>query len=468
MIVLVYPGKELASRYKAKGISIIGDQGFELLGKLYSWDQINSSVMNDHSINHLEVLDLLKARLETWHRWVSRSDQYEMLLRESMLTCICLAQLLKINNIKFSIFHTSIVHHIDTMLVEVASIVAGVKQIFLYSNVINSRLIPIIQNKDVRDSDFLNATISDYDFMTDINAFIENKRLNKAPLHNMVITNSGQNFIIAIFYNLALLLKRSLFTSKKFRQVHLEAYFEYTFYDHLRLIKQQRKSMMFYKSNFISEEKLLSYKNSKERIVLIAAHLQPEATSFPEGWEFSNHINVVLELRKRGYSGRILYKEHPASRLYFEKAVGLTRVGMYRSKVYYEKLLSLGCEFLPFDCQVSLDDDWYLPVTITGTLALERALVGKDTIVCGYPWFKNCPNLINIKEFSNELLVKKDIPNHNICEKALEFLKNVTSFKTLANPIGIGTGIRLNLYKDEFFLKEYGKFLNHLNSESMK
>lgn len=83
-------------------------------------------------------------------------------------------------------------------------------------------------------------------------------------------------------------------------------------------------------------------------------------------------------------------------------------------------------------------------------------------------WFKNCPNLINIKEFSNELLVKKDIPKHNICEKALEFLKNVTSFKTLANPIGIGTGIRLNLDKDEFFLKEYGEFLNHLNSEPMK
>ena len=468
MIALVYPGNELRNRYKADGISTIGDYGFELLDRVYSWDEINSNQIDDHTINHMEVLNLLKARMETWHRWVACSDQYEMLLREAMLSCICLAVLLKNNNIKFSIFHTSIAHHIDTIIVEVASIIAGVKQIFLYSNVINSRLMPIIQTKDVRDGAFLNATISNYNFKESIDSFIKNKRLNKSPLHNGTISNSGQNFIIAILYNFALSVKRSLFTPKKLKQKHLNLFVEYTFFDHLKMIDRQRKSIAFYKSNCILEEKISAYKASKVRVILIAAHFQPEATSFPEGWEFSNHINVVLELRRQGYKGRILYKEHPASRLYFEKVVGMTRVGMYRSKVYYEKLLSLGCEFLPFDYQLSLDDVWYLPVTITGTLALERALVGKDTIVCGYPWFKNCPNLINIKEFSNELLVKKDIPKHNICEKALEFLKNVTSFKTLINPIGIWTGIRLNLDKDEFFLKEYGKLLNYLNSEPMK
>ena len=48
---------------------------------------------------------------------------------------------------------------------------------------------------------------------------------------------------------------------------------------------------------------------------MIAAHFQPEATSFPEGENYYNHISINRKLRSLGYKEEIFYKEHPASQI---------------------------------------------------------------------------------------------------------------------------------------------------------
>ena len=53
--------------------------------------------------------------------------------------------------------------------------------------------------------------------------------------------------------------------------------------------------------------------------LLIAAHYQPEATSFPEGWDYHTHIDIVLKIRSLGYSDSIFYKEHYGTKFYIER-----------------------------------------------------------------------------------------------------------------------------------------------------
>ena len=462
MIVLVYPDNVLRNKYSKVGYATIGDYGFEVLNKIHAWDDIDHDYFGDFDIDHMEAMKLIKDRMEIWHRWVSNVDQYEMLLREAMLHSVQLAFLLKKNDIKAAIFHTSIVHHIDTMVVEVACIIAKIKLIFLYSNVIDTRLVPMLQKRNVSDRVAINADVSIYDSRKSIESFIRNKKLNKPPVHNALVSNLGQIFLIAVFYNLLLTAYNLFFQRVRVGQLHLNSFLNYTFFDHLRLIQRQRKAILFYKSNCISKEKIESYKLLKVKAVIIAAHYQPEATSFPEGWDFSNHIDMILEIRRKGYKGPILYKEHPGSMLYFEKIVGMTRVGMYRSKIYYEKLTSLGCLFLPFEYELDIKDDWYIPATITGTIALERALIGNSTLVFGYPWFKNCPNIINIKNFSTKLLVKHNKPKERLREQSISYIESILSFKTLTNSLGIATGVKLKGDAEKVFLLEYEKLLDYI------
>ena len=468
MILLVFPPKALRHKYKEPGYATINKNGFKLLDQSHSWGKMNFDELSDHGIDSKLALKLIKDRIEIWHRWVSNADQYELLIREALLFSIGLALLLKNNNIKVAIFHTSVSHHLDSIIIEVACHICGIKPIFLYAFNIDSRLIPIYQAQEFPDNTFVNEKISDYSSRKAIEKFISNKKLADSTLKGnfhsfqVPISKIRTNFIAAFFYILIIATKRSLSFRKEFDEP-FSLFPSYTIINHLRCIERQRKSLRFYSANCISENGINTFKEMSERVILIAAHYQPEASSFPEGWDYSNHVDIILELRKKGYKGPILYKEHPASRSYFESVVGMSRVGIYRSKKYYENLLKLGCIFLPDDFQLSLEDDWYIPATITGTIAQERALVGKKTIIFGYPWFKDCPNVINIKNYSSHLINKKNHLGDGNGEKAIQYYESILSFKTLKNSLGIATGAKISDVLEVEFLDEYEELLTKLN-----
>ena len=220
---------------------------------------------------------------------------------------------------------------------------------------------------------------------------------------------------------------------------------------------------------------LESYKSSIKKIhkthttrLIITAHYQPEATSYPEGGECPDHIEIALSLKSKGYKGEILYKEHPATNFYTDNIIGSTRVGLHRSKKYYNTLNKIGCLFVSDDTKLSLDKggcEWYIPITISGTIAIERALSGLHTIITGEPWFKDMPGVINLSDLTSLETIDSEwsIPNENIEKAAIEFLKNILSNKTILNYPGVGTGIKLfEKNQKNIFLKEFESLVQGL------
>ena len=86
-----------------------------------------------------------------------------------------------------------------------------------------------------------------------------------------------------------------------------------------------------------------------------------------------------------------------------------------------------------------------MPITVSGTLALERSLAGLYTIVTGYPWYKGLPGTINLSEIKSLSQIDQDWKKQDpeLAEKATEFLKKLLNRKTILNALGIGSGVKI-------------------------
>ena len=136
---------------------------------------------------------------------------------------------------------------------------------------------------------------------------------------------------------------------------------------------------------------------------------------------------------------------------------------MYRSKKYYEQLLFLGCKFTKNTINNFGDKNSFLPVTISGTIAIERSLLGLYTIVAGTPWFRGLPGVIELSKLKTLKKIPKKylVQNNEIKKKAFQFFEDKLNFGTITNVPGISTARPLNnktdmlkwLEIDEFFKK---------------
>ena len=180
------------------------------------------------------------------------------------------------------------------------------------------------------------------------------------------------------------------------------------------------------------------------------------------------HAELVISLKEQGFFGDIYYKEHPASLRYFDKYVGPTKSGQYRYANYVPLLQDYGVKFLRGDSNMlSLkSDESPFIITMTGTIALERALLGLRTIVTGYPWFINCPGVIHIKDanFSKDGLVRKSWlkPDSELASEARIFIQQCLSESGVPNPEGIGN---LHPHEDEAMYVEYYEALIQICKE---
>ena len=92
-----------------------------------------------------------------------------------------------------------------------------------------------------------------------------------------------------------------------------------------------------------------------------------------------------------------------------------------------------------------------MPVTITGTIAIERALMGLHTIYTGVPWYKGMPGTIHINDIKSleEIPIEWTKCDPLIQSNARNFLENRLNNKTIANIIGISSGIPDNTKESE-------------------
>jgi hypothetical protein len=416
--------------------------------KLFSDTEINLDLLSEYQ----SILGKINWWMPVWYRWVANADQYDLLTRDATFFVLQVISTIRNLDISTAIFHTGIAHHVDSSLIEIALVVTKIKQVYLYANSINGRLLPLKQDYSIADRKPQSITLSSYASTKDISNYIKNKELRGKPIINEGI-NYDQSYFGAIsktiyssFRKHAVLNLRKLAGQNK-APFPVQGASELSTSDHLRLIREQKKAIFYYLSKVVNDPSLLNcWSGEAKPIPLIAAHFQPEATSFPEGGEFSNHIDIVVKLRQHGYQGMILYKEHPGSFMYHSRVVGATRVGMSRSVNYYKKLLALGCVFLSPDFNLSVipqDSFWFVPVTITGSVAIERSLFGLSTIVAGHPWYSGLPGVVdfsNTDDLENVLNVTRT-KSLEIEEASFAYLDTILSYKTIVNIAGIGTGI---------------------------
>lgn len=478
-IIIFFPSKTLMDEYwDRENILYFNEEGLYVSqeGRRRVIDIFNdlSCLKCDQFSKVSENINKLRLCGPLWSRWISCGDQMELLMRYALLDIHKIAEQLRQRTVDVAIFNTGVAHHIDTMICEQACILLGISQIYLYSiNVIKGRLLPLVQVTGVADRRRLDLIVSKNISVESVKDFYENKENGNPPKIGGELNFQRFGFHVSLISALVFLLRSILKVSRNLvfsnRQVDIFGKYKNKFYfsDFLRQIVQQRKALLFYQQNCMGFNSRLG---NKTPAILIAAHYQPEATSFPEGLDLHNHIDIVMEIRRLGYAGRILYKEHPASFLYTGPIIGFSQVGMYRSKIYYEQLIELGCDFLDRDFELSLSPcltSCYIPVTITGTIALERSLAGYHTIVTGYPWYIGMPGVISLRSLEsltqiNPAWVKPDL---DLAKSARHFLSSVLDGKTITNATGIGTAsIDESETEKVRFLQEFENMLVKMES----
>lgn len=468
-IAIVLPHKEIQKKYwDNPKIVFLDNDGWWIINEknqrvFHEIGDINKTKNNNFKYSVTKDIANIRKWGPVISRWNDDGDQFELKLRNILHQSFLIACDLSTLNVKSAIFGTGISHHVYPFICENACVTANIEQIFLYCDGFASRLIPVIQTKSISDRRVLKLNISNFNYSKSIHQMLDLKKIDKRQVFNE--SDKWQEsycysiiylFFVTFLGQFVNRLRKIIMNKGKL----FEPYYSYRLHTFYRQIKQQKKAIWFYKNNLCDVAKIND--NAK---LLIVAHYQPEATSFPEGGEFGNHLDIVLELRSKGYKQEIYYKEHPGSVQYIGKGVGPTRVGMARSENYYKQLLSLGCKFLPIDYYIPIKKSNFLPITIVGTIAIERSLSGLSTIYVGEPWWKGLPGTISIndiKSLVNINLMLTDANSDN-AEKSFNFFTEMLNNNTLTNTLGIGSGVILNDQNQiDNFESEYDKLISYL------
>jgi len=386
-------------------------------------------------------------------RWFGQAYSYEILKYRSGLAILMLVSGLKLFEISFVIFHTGVPHHWDSTILSIACKQLNLKQIFLYCVTFEGSLLPLIQTSNIFSRCVFKFNGSRETFEHSLDEFVANKLINLPPKGTAKNHAWRLNYYVAVVLLVFWKIKStfSLYLRKKINS-HLQSSWclqsNYLLWEELGIISAQHNFLKLYCKKQLSASDVIFYTTSASPRLLLAAHYQPEATSFPEGGAYHSHIDIITTIKLKGYNGDILYKEHPSSWLYFDNVVGHGKVGIFRSPDYINMLIELGAVLLPSVVPLSINENhckWYIPITISGSIAIERSLVGLRTIVAGEPWFKNMPGIIRLEDICSltNLDSSWTIPDHQLKIEARNFLLEKLNRNTLINLPGIGSGIPL-------------------------
>lgn len=129
--------------------------------------------------------------------------------------------------------------------------------------------------------------------------------------------------------------------------------------------------------------------------VYFPLHYEPERTTCPDGGEYHDQFKALLKLRSTlSPETHIVVKEHKS------QINGVLKGDLGRSPIFYDAItrfenVHLLCTEWPSH---ELMKNSVLVATITGTAALEAALLERKSIIFGHAWFQGCPNIFSFKE----------------------------------------------------------------------
>mgnify|MGYP007086241452 CR=1 FL=1 len=385
---------------------------------------------------------------KSWRQWLSifsryadRGDQFDLWFSDMAFRVQRLASLLGPVSLAGAIFHTGVSHHVETMLLQQALSLANVPQVFPYSLVISGRLLPLAQRHDVADRRPLGAQISSYSADSDISHFVG----SGAEVPNFAVDGKAS---MARRAKLAFRMARRAAIASGSEvsggeALRLSRHGTYGLETYLRQSRQSARALSLL-TRFESED-VGKFQSGRTPVgLVIMAHYQPEATSYAEAGLASNHIDVVAMIRALGWTGPIVYREHPAQ---WAGRRPSRHAGSARTATYYEDLRDLGCIFL--SSQVRLDATWLeshrlVPLTMTGSIAIERSVGGHRTLVSGYPWYRGLPGTERLDHRSLAEAENLLVQSQAVADASVSFLRDRLSRTTLTNAPGIGTGVVLD------------------------
>ena len=162
------------------------------------------------------------------------------------------------------------------------------------------------------------------------------------------------------------------------------------------------------KSNLVKEhDKNINKLDLSKRFVYFALHFEPERTTNPDGGIFHDQFLAILALKTiLPRDIKIIVKEHP-SQFYIND-----RGSRGRSPLFYNLIKNIeGVEFIDFkENSFQLISKAEMTATISGTVALEAAIIGKKSLIFGNSWFNSCPNVVSwSKDLSYESIINGNI-----------------------------------------------------------
>jgi hypothetical protein len=183
------------------------------------------------------------------------------------------------------------------------------------------------------------------------------------------------------------------------------------------------------------------------KFVYFPLHYEPERTTNPDGEAFHDHFKALVALRHFLPSDiAIVVKEHPSQFLMAERG------SRGRSPLFYALIKELhGVRYIGTAIHsMDLIRGCESVATITGSVALEAALMGKRAIVFGKPWYEGCPNT-----FQWETLGSYE----EYCVSRVQSPPAIAAFlKSMASDYGIpminNTG-QLNAYRAEWHSEKF-------------
>ena len=365
----------------------------------------------------------------------------ELKYRELAISVLNLAQALRNNKISKVIFKTLSSHHVNSLSLEIACRICDIEQIFLYQVAFINRLIPVFQTHGIESRTVSNYMISSKVFNNEIEYFDRHHLEEKSE--QALFFKNEQNFIKAVIKTIARYFKTQIssfyLTNIKSlgRPVVQRILPAWSLIDILTCLFQQRNSNVFL-SACVSQDQSAVEDLVSENFLIVYTHLEPESTNFPEGGTFWNVIDLILEVRRCGYTRNVLIKEHPEFRTYSSSGHS-SRAGIFRSVNFYQILRNLGCVFVDRNFMVN---EKGTVITLTGTIAIERSLAGRKTVVMGKIWYEGLPGTMSLEHFTQNHLNLDNLPDEKIASEARLFMAEKLNNRTLDNPYGIATGFR--------------------------
>tara|TARA_X000000950_G_scaffold204072_1_gene245687 strand:+ start:26731 stop:28221 length:1491 start_codon:yes stop_codon:yes gene_type:complete len=212
-------------------------------------------------------------------------------------------------------------------------------------------------------------------------------------------------------------------------------------------IKRLRRKNLITEHN--REKDLL---NLNQKYVYFGLHFEPERTTNPDGGSFHDQALAIIALRNILPSEiNIIVKEHPSQFYVFDRG------SRGRSPLFYDLIKNIsGVQLASYKEQShSLIQGSEFTSTISGTLALESAILGKKSLIFGDSWFDSCPNIIS---WNNEITFDQIIQEEILDPKSiLDFLLETRKLKTVIGCQNTSTQITYKKYlsHEAFFQEEF-------------